>query len=60
MGHEDDRAWFAPITCERHVSPEQAPLTLQMRHFCDVVRGVQEPLVSGRDAVRTLQALLAI
>jgi predicted dehydrogenase len=58
--HEDDRAWFGPITCERHVAPEQDPLTLQMRHFCDVVRGVEEPVVTGRDAMRTLEAALAI
>jgi predicted dehydrogenase len=57
--HDSERAWFGPIVSERAVAPEADPLTLQMRHFCDVVRGTP-PLVSARDAARTLQATLAV
>jgi predicted dehydrogenase len=58
--HKDDRAWFGPIACERDTAPEEDPLTLQMRHFCDVARRLELPLVGGRDAIRTLAATLAV
>jgi hypothetical protein len=31
------------------------PLTLQMRHFVDVVRGKAEPILNGREGTRTLE-----
>ena len=35
-------------------------LTVQLAHFCDVVRGTQPPLVDARDGARSLAAALAI
>jgi predicted dehydrogenase len=52
--------WFQPIACERQVLPEQDPLILQMRHFCDVVRGQAKPVIDGREGARTLEATLAV
>ncbi len=42
------------------VVPEQDPLVLQMRHFCDVVRGTAKPLVDAREGTRTLETTLAV
>jgi predicted dehydrogenase len=36
------------------------PLTAQLRHFCDVVRGSQSPVVDTRDAARSLTVALAV
>jgi predicted dehydrogenase len=58
--HEDDEAWWSPILAERRVVPEQDPLTLQMRHFCQVVRGEAKPLLDGRGGTRTLATTLAV
>ena len=44
----------------RPVYSEQDPLSLQMRHFVRVIRGDAEPLVSGREGLRTLEVTLAV
>ena len=36
------------------------PLTAQLEHFCDVVRGSQSPVVDGQDATRSLAVALAV
>lgn len=36
------------------------PLANQLDHFVDVISGAAEPLVTGRDAARTLQVTLAV
>jgi len=55
-----ERSWHQPV--ERSVGPVEAedPLTLQMAHFRDVVLGRAEPLVSGREGLRTLEVIAAI
>jgi len=45
--------WRTPIHSARTIVPEQDPLSLQVRHFVDVVRGEDEPLLSGRAGTRT-------
>ena len=57
--HEGD-GWWTPIRAERSIVPEQDPLTLQMRHFCQVIRREVAPLLDGRDGTRTLEATLAV
>lgn len=52
--------WWTPIEAERRIVPEQDPLTLQMRHFCQVVRGEAKPILDGRGGTRTLEATLAV
>ena len=54
------RDWQAPIA--RHVdAPEQGdPLTLQIRHFIDVIAGRKPPLVTGRDGLAALETVAAI
>ncbi|SAL73995.1 hypothetical protein [Caballeronia telluris] len=36
------------------------PLTNQMQHFCDVIRGTAKPLLDARGAAKTLAATLAV
>src|SRR5215212_7740665 len=57
--HEGD-GWWTPMRSERSVVPEQDPLTLQMRHFCQVIRGEAKPLLDGRGGARTLETTLAV
>ncbi|WP_293868666.1 Gfo/Idh/MocA family oxidoreductase [uncultured Alsobacter sp.] len=57
--HEGD-GWWTPIRSDRIVVPEQDPLTLQMRHFVDVVRREAKPVIDGREGLRTLATTLAV
>ena len=57
--HEGD-GWWTPIQSARSVEPEQDPLTLQMRHFCAVIRGEAKPVLDGRGGTRTLETTLAV
>jgi len=57
--HSGD-GWWTPIEAERRIVPEQDPLTLQMRHFCQVVRGEAKPILDGRGGTRTLETTLAV
>ena len=52
--------WRTPLESERVFVPEQDPLTAQMRHFIDVVRGKAEPIIDAPEATRTLEATLAV
>ena len=36
------------------------PLTNQVKHFADVIRGAAEPICSGRDGLKTLQVIDAV
>lgn len=57
--HEGD-GWHTPLTAERCAVAEEDPLTLQMRHFCEVVQGEVKPLLDGRGGLSTLTATLAV
>lgn len=45
---------------ERTAVHESNPYAEQLRHFHAVINGKEEPVCSGRDAMRRLQAILAI
>jgi len=49
-----------PLTTSRHGMELSHPLTIQMTHFADVIRGDAHPLCSGRDGLKTLQVVEAI
>src|SRR3954447_10549716 len=57
--HEGD-GWWTPMEAERRIVPEQDPLTLQMRHFCQVIHGEAKPILDGRGGTRTLETTLAV
>src|SRR5258706_6989198 len=53
-------SWDNPLTQVRpHVRPADA-YHEQMRNFADVIRGLAEPVLSGRDGTLTLATTLAI
>ncbi|WP_420349814.1 Gfo/Idh/MocA family protein [Pelagibius sp.] len=56
----DARGWWQPISGTPVDVPAADPLVEQMRHFCRVIQGAEEPLVSGREAARSLAVIEAI
>jgi predicted dehydrogenase len=55
-----ERSWWEPFR-EDVVEVERAdPLARQLEHFCSVVRGEAQPLVTGRNGLQTLRVTLAI
>jgi predicted dehydrogenase len=54
------RSWWEPLARERVPYVPADPLQEQVRHFCAVVRGQAQPLVSGREGLRTLQVVEAV
>jgi predicted dehydrogenase len=53
-------SWVEPMAERTLVAPPVDPLQRQLRHFAAVIRRTEAPLVSVRDATRTLQVTLAI
>lgn len=61
LWHYHDRPdWQSPIERTQVVAIKEDTLAAQLRHFCQVVRGAEDPLVDGREALRTLEATLAL
>lgn len=58
--YRGERSWHAPIERAQTVAPKEDTLALQLRHFCRVVRGEEQPFVDGREALRTLEVTLAV
>ncbi len=53
-------SWFEPMAECTIAAPVDDPLQRQLQHFAAVIRRTAMPLVSARDATRTLQVTLAI
>jgi predicted dehydrogenase len=58
--YRETKSWWVPIECERRFIQDQDPLTAQMQHFCDVVRGTAQPVLNAREGTKTLAATLAV
>lgn len=54
------RSWLEPLARERVTFAAEDPLKAQIRHFCDVIGGQAEPIVSGREGLQTLKVIEAI
>lgn len=54
------RSWWEPFENERVEVENQDPLVLQIRQFCKVIRGEEQPLVSGSDRIKTLKVIDAV
>ena len=48
------------LSAEHCAVAAEDPLTLQMRHFCSLIGGEAQPLLDGREVLRTLEATLAM
>lgn len=53
-------SWWTRMETSTVSVDRSDPLANQLDHFVDVVRGVAEPLVTGRDATRTLRVTRAV
>lgn len=58
--HPDGGHWKDPIGAVAFPSENTDPLVAQIRHFADVIRGRETPLVSGEEGLRSLQVVEAI
>ena len=58
--HEGTGHWLDPIHSARIEIVPHDPLMAQIRQFAAVIRGEEEPLVSGEEGLRTLRLLEAI
>jgi predicted dehydrogenase len=58
--HPTEPSWWAPIERERLSYTPGDPLGLQIANFCAVIRGLAEPVVSGREGLETLKVIDAI
>lgn len=57
---EGERNWWRPIERSAYEVAPRDPWDLQIAQFCEVIAGRAEPLVSGREALRSLQVIEAI
>ncbi len=58
--YHGEKSWNAPLVRESIAVVAEDPLTRQLRHFCEVIRGEATPRITGADAARTLAATLAV
>ncbi len=52
--------WNRSLRAESLELPERAALAHQLRNFCRVIRGQEEPVVSGEEGLATLAVALAV
>lgn len=54
------RSWWEPIQARVAPFPHGDPLVRQVEQFARVIAGIERPLVSGRDGLRTLECVTAV
>ena len=60
FSYDDTRyGWEEPLLEETVPCEKNDPMTAELSHFIRVVRGLEEPLVTGEDALETLRILQA-
>ncbi|MDD2058867.1 Gfo/Idh/MocA family oxidoreductase [Pseudomonas sp. GD03860] len=57
---DEDRSWWKPFSTAIASQDQADPLQRQLAHFCQVIRGEAQPLVTVRDGLRNLQIVDAI
>ncbi|MGI9387570.1 MAG: Gfo/Idh/MocA family protein, partial [Methyloligellaceae bacterium] len=55
-----EESWWNPLQQKREPIIPADPYYEQMQNFADVIRGTEEPVLSGRDGTKTLATTLAI
>ena len=58
--YDGEPGWQRPLRREVLDVAHEDPYTRQLRHFVAVVRGDEEPVITGADATRTLAATVAV
>lgn len=57
---DEDRSWWTPFDVATETVNRTDPLAAQLDHFCDVIAGTAQPLVSVRDGLQNLKVIAAI
>jgi predicted dehydrogenase len=58
--HPAKSGWQYPISTEEVEIVRADPYQEQLKHFCNVVKGIEKPRITGEDAKKTLEVALAI
>ncbi len=58
--YDGDQSWQAPLTERRADVDTGDALVRQIGHFVDVIGGATKPIITARDAARTLEVTLAV
>lgn len=58
--HDGATDWHSPIASEEMALPEVDVYSEQIAHFARVIRGEEQPIITGEDASRSLAATLAV
>jgi predicted dehydrogenase len=58
--NEAKRSWWEPFKMERSIAADADPLRLQIQQFVRVIRGEEEPLMSGEEGLKTLKVIDAV
>ena len=58
--HEGGPDWWSPINAQTLAHDMHDPLAAQMSHFSKVIQGVEGPLVSGLEGLKSLEVVEAI
>ncbi len=60
-GQDEPRSWWLDFQRSGPAArSDEDPLARQIAHFCDVIRGRAQPLVSGREGLQTLRVIEAL
>jgi predicted dehydrogenase len=59
-GRKEDRSWFKPFETGVADIDRADPLERQLAHFCDVIDGTAQPLVTVYDGLQNLRSVEAI
>ena len=58
--HGRQKGWWEPLMRRSESVPYSAPFTAQLEHFCNVIRGQEEPVITAADGLMTLATTLAV
>jgi len=58
--HGREKGWWEPLTRRSEHVPSSPPFTAQLEHFCNVIRGQEEPVITAADGLMTLATTLAV
>ncbi|SEG71310.1 Gfo/Idh/MocA family protein [Bosea lathyri] len=58
--YEGRQGWWEPLLQESLAVAPVEPLAEQLRHFCAVIRGQEQPITDAADAARTLAVVEAV
>lgn len=58
--HGREKGWWEPLMRRSEDVPYSAPFTAQLEHFCNVIRGKEEPIINAKDGLLTLATTMAV